>query len=61
MLMVVYYIGNREFTGHRHGGKGTAVVFFLEKALRQHNIWNTLFGISSMAVESFINKSEVLS
>lgn len=42
-------------------GKGTAVVFFLEKALGQHNIWNTLFGISSMAVESFINKSEVLS
>lgn len=40
-------------------GRGTAVAFCSEKSLGQTNIWNILFGTSSIVTENFINESEL--
>ena len=53
--MAVSCVG-RKFAGCGHR-RGTAVAFFSEKSLRQTNIWNILFGMSSIVTENFMNES----
>lgn len=58
MLGVVHGIGSRVYwtqAGEKHD-----CCFFLKEPLRQNNICNIAFGISSTAIETFISMPEVL-